>query len=421
MPVLAIVRRDLLRFVRNPMRAVLLLAIPLALAGVFALAFGGGGPDLRIRVLVFDEDEGVISGLLTGALGNAGDFGGGERLEIVPVGEEGYAMMEEGEASALIRIPEGFSEDFLAGREATLELVKNPSQRFLPQIVQEGLDLGAVVASQASRVLRPELDTLQGMLDGTDAPGDLQVAQLAVALNQRVQSLDRYVLPPAIELETVDVENDAEAGGSQLSGPANVLAFFLPGLAVLGLLFFSQAATRDVVVERESGLLKQLLTAPVSISEYVAGKCLSVVVISLLGFGVLIAVGAVAGVPWGDPLAVVALIVVAAFASSGLLLLLMSVAGNEKQADALTTIVIIVSSMVGGSFLPIGMIPDFLLPLSRATINYWVASGFDALLRGDGGLGEVLTNVAVLGGLGALFLAIGAAVMHRRLARGMVR
>ena len=45
MVALEIVRRDLLRYWRNPIRTALLFAVPLVMAGVFALAFGGGGGD----------------------------------------------------------------------------------------------------------------------------------------------------------------------------------------------------------------------------------------------------------------------------------------------------------------------------------------------------------------------------------------
>ena len=70
MRVLAIVRRDLLRMARNPVRTALMFAMPLALAGIFVLAFGGGdGSQISIRVLVWDEDESLVSWLVGGRLG----------------------------------------------------------------------------------------------------------------------------------------------------------------------------------------------------------------------------------------------------------------------------------------------------------------------------------------------------------------
>jgi hypothetical protein len=87
MVALEIVRRDLLRYWRNPIRTALLFAVPLVMAGVFALAFGGGGGDqITIKVLLFDEDDSLLSRLL----GGAGDSSrSGQKLDVVPVGEEG--------------------------------------------------------------------------------------------------------------------------------------------------------------------------------------------------------------------------------------------------------------------------------------------------------------------------------------------
>ncbi len=142
MAALAIVRRDLIRYLRNPVRTAMLFAVPLMLSGIFALVFGGGGADqISIKVLLFDEDDSLLSKLLEGA-GGSSEMD--QQLDFIPVGEEGYEMMERGEASALIHLPKGFSSDYLAGRPTTIEVVKNPSERFLPRVVDEGVILGAV-------------------------------------------------------------------------------------------------------------------------------------------------------------------------------------------------------------------------------------------------------------------------------------
>jgi ABC-type multidrug transport system permease subunit len=122
-------------------------------------------------------------------------------------------------------------------------------------------------------------------------------------------------------------------------------------------------------------------------------------------------------VSWGPPLAVAAVVIAAAVAASGTLLLVMSVAGSERQGDALSTIVIMSWCLLGGAFVPLSQMPAFLLPVAKITLVYWAVSAFTTLIAG-GGLAEVLPNLAVLAGAGALAIAAGAAVMGRRLARG---
>jgi ABC-2 type transport system permease protein len=412
-----ILRRDLLRYLRNPGRTALLFAIPLMMAAIFALVFGGHGDGggITIRVLLWDEDDSLLGRLLQGAEDRPESEG---RLEVVPVGPEGLEMMNRGDASALVHLPKGFTRAVIDGTPTAIEVVKNPAQRFLPLVVEEGVVLGATVLSAGSRALRPELDVISSFLDADGAPEDAAVGSLSASFNRRAKQFDMYVFPPVVTLEAVDVGAAEDEGtATKLQGVTAVLSLVLPGFAILGVLFLAQSATRDMLHDRETGVVRQLLTAPVTPASYLVGKCLSVLVVSAAGLGLLVAAGVAAGVAWGPPLAVAAVVVAAAVAASGTLLLVMSVVGSERQGDALATIVIMSWCMLGGAFVPLSQMPAFLHPIARTTLVYWATSAFSSLIAG-GGIADILPNLAVLTGGGALGIAIGAAVMGRRLARG---
>ena len=415
MAALQILRRDLLRYLRNPGLTLMLFAIPLMMAVIFTVVFGGGGDggSIVIRVLLWDEDDGLLGRMLQGAEDRPQAEG---RLDVEPVGPEGYEMMDRGEASALVHLPAGFTRSLLDGTPTTIEVVKNPSERFLPIVVEEGVRLGATVLSAGSRALRPELDVIASFVDASGPPEDAAVGALSADINRRMRDLGRYVFPPVVRLEAVDVGSGLDT--QRASGVAAVLSLFLPGFAMLGVLFLAQSATRDMLHDREAGLVRHLLTAPVTTTDYLLGKCLSVLVVSAVGFALMVAAGVAAGVSWGDPLGVAALLVASAIAASGTLLLIMSLVGSERQGDTLSTIVIMGWCLLGGAFVPLQQMPSFLRPVSVTTLVYWTTSGF-AKLMGDGaGVGDIAVNLAVLAGTGALFLAIGTAVMARRLARG---
>ncbi len=415
MVALQIVRRDLVRYVRNPVRTALLFSIPLVMAAVFALAFGGGGADaITIKVLLFDEDEGLLSKLLDGADGSSQTD---QKLEIIPVGEEGYEMMERGEASALIHLPENFTSDFLNGVPTTIDVVKNPSERFLPKVVDEGVHIGAVGLSEASRVFRSELETVSGFTNLDGFPADAAVAGLSTSFNQKLSGLEQFLFPPIVELESVTLKPE---GPEEENPDLSILAHVLPGFAFMGILFLAQSATRDILLDRESGLLRHLLTAPVTPTIYLTGKCLSVFVVTAFGFLILVVIGLSVGVDWGPPLAVAALLVSSALAAGGLLLLLMSIVNSERQGDTLTTIVIIVSSMLGGAFMPISQMPEMVKPVSVFTIVYWATEGFTKLIVFGGGIRDIVANLAVLTAAGVTFMAIGALVLKRKIEKGVV-
>ena len=414
MTVFAILRRDLNRYRRNPVRTAMLFALPLVMAAIFAVVFSGGAADnIRIRVLLWDEDDSLLSKFARGAADSAESD---QRLEIVPVGDEGLAMMDAGAASALVHIPGGFTRDFLAGEVTTVELVKNPSERFLPMVVEEGVGLGAAVLSTASTVLRPELETIGAMTELEGFPTNAAVGGLSSDINSRLRGLEEILFPPVITLETIDLATPTEVESE--SEATSILSYFLPGLAVMGTLFLAQSATRDILRDRESGLLRHLLTAPVSPGDYLVGKCLSVLLVTSVGFVVLVVIGAAAGVSWGSPLAVGVLMIATAVACSGTLLLIMSLVGTERQGDALTTIVIIAWSMLGGAFVPLEQMPAFVRPLSASTLVYWSIDAFNALIHHGGGLGDILVNLAVLSAAGLTFLTAGALILGRRIRRG---
>lgn len=416
-PVLAILRRDLVRMARSPLRTATLFAVPLLLAAIMALAFGGGsGSAITMTVLVWDQDQTLLTGLLKGA----SDVD--PRLELRWVeDDEGRQAMEAGEASALLHIPAGFTADYLAGRPTVLELVQNPAERFLPRVAEEGAHLATVVLDAISRVFRDDLDTLAGLLDEEQTPEPARIAALAAGVTATVATLEPYLFPPLIELETVSLTDGADGDDQAGAGAGfDVLDAIFPGLAVLGVLFLAQATTRDIVHERNSGLLRHLLTAPVSVADYLAGKCLSVVTVTLLGFSLLVAVGAAVGVAWGPPAIVAALVAVTALAAGGLLLVIASLGTSETAQDTIATVVILIGSLIGGSIVPLSQIPDFMRPFSRLSLNYWTVDAFDALIRRGGGWAEVAPNLAVLAALGIVLLALGATLLGRRLSSGAV-
>jgi len=415
MTALDIVRRDLVRYRRNPIRTAMLFAIPLVMSALFALAFGGGGSaDITIKVLLFDEDDSLLSMLLEGA-GSSSRME--QNLEIVPVGEEGYEMMERGEASALIHLPAGFTADYLDGEPTTIKVVKNPSERFLPMVVDEGIRIGAVGLSEASRVFRSELEQMSVLTKSEGFPEDLAIGALSAGINHKLSALEQYLFPPIIDLESVTLRPE---GPEEDSDGLNVLAYVLPGFSIMGILFLAQSATRDILIERESGLLRHMLTAPVTPTDYLFGKCLSVFVVTAVGFALLVLVGIATGVRWGPPLAVSALVLASALAAGGLLLLIMSVVGSERQGDTLTTIVIVVSSMLGGAFMPVSQMPPFLQSIAAGTLVFWSTDGFTKLIVRGGDLADIVPNLAVLTVVGLLMMFLGAFILRRKIERGTV-
>ena len=155
--VLAALVKDLRRYRRDPWGLVMWAGVPLLLGVLVTAVVGGIGSRTKptAHLLVADEDQSFISNALLGSFGSGPlqEMGRLDQVDRVA----GRAKMDAGEATALLVIPEGFGQAVLREEPSRLELLTNPSQRILPQMVEQMLDVLLDVAFYAHRLFGPEI------------------------------------------------------------------------------------------------------------------------------------------------------------------------------------------------------------------------------------------------------------------------
>ena len=133
----ALIRKDFTRRWRSPVATVVLLMFPFMMSGLIGMiSSGSSGGIPELTVFVLDRDDGFIGGLLTQGPAPPEDQ---IALNLVKVGEEGFARMEKGEASAMIVLEEGFTDRAFAGEPVEFRLIRNPAESIKPEIVEQGL------------------------------------------------------------------------------------------------------------------------------------------------------------------------------------------------------------------------------------------------------------------------------------------
>jgi ABC-2 type transport system permease protein len=203
------------------------------------------------------------------------------------------------------------------------------------------------------------------------------------------------------------VQVDMQGSGGDVS-PAT---YFGPSMGLFFLFLSLGVVARDLLAEKRVGLLDRLRAGPVRDAAILAGKGLSVVVVGTTSLLVIWAVTALAlGADWGDPVGVVLLIAASALAVAGLAGLVASLARTEQSAETLATVVAFVFAMVGGSFIPLGDLPEGLRRLSLLTPNGWAMRGFAELSAGGGDVADIVPHLLVL-----LAWALGAGLVAARL------
>ena len=244
-------RKDWARVRRDPFSLLTALGIPLVLAVLMSLVFGREPATPQGRLLIADEDNSIASNRLLEAF-HYPPLDQMLHVEKVAL-DAGRARIDSGDASAFLIVPKGFQQAFLLNRPFRLQLFTNPSQRILPQMIQETLSIAV------------------------DAAFYLRRANFAPNLS-----------PPLIELDTAVVHDRRPT--------LSFAAVFLPSMVFMGLLFIASSMAGDIWKERTQGTLRRVASSPVSMASYLAARVVFVAqvyaIVALVG---LVAANRLAG------------------------------------------------------------------------------------------------------------------------------
>lgn len=411
-----LVRKDLRRRVRSPLSTLIILAFPLVLSGIIALAFGARETKPpKVRLLLDNQDDGLAGTLISSAFSRPE---AAAYFEVEEAGPDARERLEKDGFSAILRVPPGLTEALLDGRTVTLELVRNPSQSILPEVAGQVTDVIADGLSSASYTLEGPLKDLAPLLEADKAPSDQQVAVVSMAVNQWVGRSSRYLFPPAIKLTPVQLEKtEGKVKISGVSPTTSIFLIVLPGVAVFALFTLGDQVMRALLTERTKGTLRRLLAGPVGTGTVIAAKALTAAVISLAALLILAAVAGLASGRGVDPAGFLLLSLSLVLAVTGLASTVYGLSKDDRQGSTIGSVLYLVLAFSGGSFLPLDSLPAALRAVSPFSLFYWGTDGYQSLLAG-GDLAGVLRHVGILAVSGLVLLVLGSALLRRRMLAG---
>lgn len=409
---LATARKDLRRRARDPISLLLWVGIPAMIAFLLGAISGDDGAPPGATVLVADRDSSFASRLLLGAGGS-----GESPVELVEVEPgKGRELMDEGEASALVVLPDGFGEALLAAPAAqdsapVVRVVTNPGQRVLPRIAVQGVQSLVDLSFFAQQLLGSTLDEMVAGPAAGDFFEDAEVASVASRINGRLRGLEGVIFPPVLELTVV-----TRGGGGTGGGFGRLL---LPGIVFMALLLVCGGLAGDLWEESKTGTLDRWRIAPHRTATVLGGKLVAGAVVATLvasvGFGagtLLLDVNAArlpAAVVWSA---------VAATCLIPLFYLLQIAASSQRGGNLVSNMVLFPLLMIGGSFFPFAAMPEWM-----AAAGVWLPNGRAVLVLGDLLAGTATAGqVALTGGalmlFGVVTFAAAARLVPARLGGG---
>ncbi len=270
-------KKDIMRWRQDVMATLIWISIPLMIGGLITSLMGS---DVKPHgtLLMVDQDESFLSALIAGAYG-AGELGELISVEKVAL-EDGTQRIDDGDASGLLVIPEGFGAAMLNSEPVTLTLRTNPSQTILPGIITNVTEILLDAGFYAHQLFGDEINLMKTMGDN---PPDALVAGLAVAMQNKIESVAPQLFPPVIDIEIV------EPPPKEPSPPLALL--FLPGIILMAVMFSANGVASDWWRERDQGTLRRLVYAPGQLGAFILGKALAAAVIIGLVGGFTLIVG----------------------------------------------------------------------------------------------------------------------------------
>ena len=388
------------------------LGIPLVIGSLLILANGGsGGPRPQAHLLVADEDDNSLAGCSWARWARAAPAtSSGPNVWTNRPG----ASVSTAARPGAVGHPQGLLGSGSQGRTDATALGHQSRERILPGIVEEFLRILADGAFYVHRLLGPELRAMAKGPSGGARPFPT--------------SKSRCRPPPSIRpcagwSDTSFRRRLSQDQGRQ--GPVGrygaqllVALLLLPGILVMGLLFAAQGLSGDVRQERESGVLRRVVTTPLGIPRFLVGELLAMVaVLAAIALVVLAAGMGYVGLPWSRlPLALAWSVAVGTMLTA-MMLVLQVIASSRRGALLLTFALLMPLMMVGGCMFPLEAMPRWMAAVGRHTPNGWGIEQLKAILLGrDGPLG-LPASFALMAAGATVLLVVAEVRMNRAFAR----
>jgi ABC-2 type transport system permease protein len=178
----------------------------------------------------------------------------------------------------------------------------------------------------------------------------------------------------------------------------------VPAWAVFAMFFIIIPLTGNIIKERQSGIILRLKLIPGSYLVSMVSKIIVYIVVCLLQFALMIAVGIyilpLFGTPvleLGDQLLALAFMAFAvSLAATGYGVMIGTLASTHDQAASFGSVSVIILAALGGIWVPVFVMPQMMQNISVLSPLNWALDGFYTILLRNGGFAEIVIPAGLL-------------------------
>jgi ABC-2 type transport system permease protein len=372
-------KKDLILFFHDQRSVILTFLLPVILITLFAFAYGSiGAYDGRsepVKLLITDMDETMSSKKIIHEIDSLEDI-----KMIVSDFIKSKELVIKGKYACALIIYKGFQDSLEYGNSTPIELVYDRSREMEIGILQQNL-IGTLMSSARDIIIKRSIEKyLHDRFPGMEKGASDNILKSAIKNDNN---------KPSIKWTSVVGEkNDTKLGLIQA----------VAGTAILMLLFSVAMVGTSILEEKENGTINRLLYSPLKASTILNSKMLFAFFISVLQLTtmflfawLILKMDMNVNIP-----GLILMIIATSFAVSSLGIFLAAVAKTRQQAQNLSTIIILVMSAIGGSMIPLFIMPPILQKIALLSVNYWGIQGFYDLFWRSLPLEEILPKIIIL-------------------------
>jgi ABC-2 type transport system permease protein len=413
----ALVRRDLRLFFQDKRAVTMSFVAPIVIGSFFGYIFGGAAQDSpasKISVAVVNRDDSEVSRKVVAALG------ADAALEVKNRAlEEAREAVRGGKTTVAVVIPPGFADGagkalFRPVDKPQIQLLFDPSHNaelqmvrgVLMQHVMEVVSQESFGGAGSQRLMDDALrDLNQSDLKPADQTALRRMLQGVQEWNQRqkanpqAQAASGFSMPYTVSQEAVTARKGV---------PYNSMAHSFAGMCVQFILFMGIDAGMVVLYQRRSGLWKRLQAAPLSRYAIIGSRATSAAIVAMV---IMLVVFGFARVVFGVRIegsfaGFLGVCVAFAFMTATFGLLVAVLGKTPEATRGIAILVTLILVMLGGSWVPAFLFPQWLQKATFAVPTRWAVDGLDSMIWRGSGFDAAVAPIGALLAFAAVFGAV---------------
>lgn len=392
MRIIDLALKDLSQMLRDKRSLLFLVAMPIIFTLFMGFAYRGSSQsdeetDNRIPLALVDpQPESRLNKMFFTRLESS------DAIKVVALNEaEAVEAFRKGEVAGVLVIPDGFSEQVEAGKDAQLNLIAEAAS-------SEGQSIYQLLRAPISQLMSA-VEIARISADVQSNPGEyVPSVELAWSKWNENSKLNLVRVEQAV---TAEAESSDWTGGN----PYNQAS---PGILVQFAIFGLITSAQILVQERKTRTLQRLMTTAMKPGEIVAGHLLAMFALTFLQTAMLVVFGQLAlNVNYmHEPLGTLLVSIALGLWVASMGLLIGVVARSDDQVILYSMIAMFLFSALGGTWFPLEAAGGAFAAIGKALPSAWAMNGLQNILIRGLGLESISMPVLILMAYAVLFFVL---------------